>query len=240
MVIDMVGYGMDVPSAKGVVDACGQLKGLMAMRGGVGGGCSSCGPGSNTAVFRGYDASSACFKFPVSIENFQIAVEAEGKTLCIGRGGELRWCGKDEFMAVSHVWEHGWQGTSEDGVCSRTLDLLLDVAELFDLEWVWLDVALISGVKEVRATSVNSMGLVYSSAKVTVVWDRLLLAASSAASSPREVAFLIYLTDWMTRVWTMQEALLSSYLVFMFRDTYVKGPELTESLIDHAAEPALH
>ncbi len=72
-------------------------------------------------------------------------------------------------MAVSHVWEHGWQGNSEEGVCSRTLELLLDVAALFDLEWVWLDIVMISGVKEIRATSINSMNLVYSSAKVTVV-----------------------------------------------------------------------
>ncbi len=96
MVIDAVGYGMDVRGAKGVVDACRRLKGAMAMRGGVGGGCSSCGPGSNTAVFRGYDASMVgagagyCFQIPVSVENFQTAAEAEGKILCIGQGGELR------------------------------------------------------------------------------------------------------------------------------------------------------
>ncbi len=67
-----------------------------------------------------------------------------------------------------------------------------------------------------------------------------MLAASSAALSPRKVAFLIALSDWMTRVWTMQEALLSSYLMFMFEDTYVRGVDLIVSLIDHAAELPLH
>ena len=47
-------------------------------------------------------------------------------------------------MAVSDVWEQGWQGTSEDGACSKTLEALLEVAAQFDVEYVWLDIAMTS------------------------------------------------------------------------------------------------
>ena len=237
---------MSVQMAQGVIGAFGRLKKAMVVGTEVLIGCSSCGPGSNTAVFRGYHASDVddseprCNRIPVTLETFPITADTDGKILCIGHRGRLRWCGKDEFMAVSHVWEHGWQGKSGDGVCLQTLDFLLDVAARFNLRWVWLDVAMISGNREVRARSINSMSLVYSLAKVTTVFDHLLLAASSKLCSNREKAFLIAVSDWMTRVWTMEEALLSSNLSFVFGDEHIQAEDLMKSLIDHAEEKALH
>jgi hypothetical protein len=47
--------------------------------------------------------------------------------------GKLEYCDAGQFLAVSHVWDHGWQGVSEDGICSRVLDMLLNVAAEFKL-----------------------------------------------------------------------------------------------------------
>ena len=243
MVVDRQGYGMQVAEAEVVVEAWKRLSKALALRGEGSHRCSSCAPGSNTAMYRGDDistgSSDSCFRIPVCPIDSERPSATDDKILCIGHGGELRWCGPREFMAVSHVWEHGWQGTSEDGVCSKTLEALLEVAAQFDIEYVWLDIAMISAIKEIRAKSINYMNAVYSSAKVTVVWDRLLLAAYPA-SSAREKAVLIALSDWMTRVWTMQEALLSRNLVFMFGNTYIRGMDLIEISIDYAVKPELH
>ena len=72
---------------------------------------------------RGSSYDGHCSVIPVSVAP-NIDVVEEEKVLCIGAGGELHWCGKGEFMAVSHVWEHGWQGDSEKGVCNRVLDFI--------------------------------------------------------------------------------------------------------------------
>ena len=122
---------------------------------------------------------------------------------------------------MSHVWSHEWQGVSEDGICSRVLEMLLAVASSFGLEWIWLDVAMISGVEEIRTMSVNAMNRVYSTAAVTLVCDRLIL--SMKGGTDREKALVVSLSDWFTRLWTMQEALLSQKLVFLQQDGWWIG-----------------
>jgi hypothetical protein len=51
---------------------------------------------------------------------------------------------------------------------------------------------------------------------------------------------MVFLSDWMTRVWTMQEAILSWDLIFLFGDRLVRGEELLWTLIDEAPQPELH
>lgn len=238
MVLAMEGYGMQPQTSTSLINAYKRHEAMkiktVSKNIKV---CDQCRPGTNTYALQGSSYDDGCFFLPVSVaENSGIA--QSGKVLCIGAGGELKWCGKDEFMAVSHVWDHGWQGDSEKGICTRVLDMLLTIANLFGLEYVWLDIAMISNVKEVRVMSINSMNLVYSTAKVTVVCDRLLI--SMAGGSDHERCMAICLCDWMTRVWTMQEAILSQDLVFIFGDCQINGGELLSALIGSAIQPDLH
>jgi hypothetical protein len=50
----------------------------------------------------------------------------------------------------------------------------------------------------------------------------------------------LYLADWMTRIWTMQQALLSQVLVFLLGDCQMHGYELQRSMIVNASQPELH
>ena len=130
-------------------------------------------------------------------------------------------------------------GVSEDGICSRVLDMLLKVAAEFNLEWIWLDIAMVSDVQEIRIMSINAMNRVYSTAAITLVCDRLLL--SMKGGTDREKALAISLTDWFTRVWTMQEAILSKRLIFLQRDGYWMGRDLFMSLLHNCSEgPICH
>jgi hypothetical protein len=88
-----------------------------------------------------------------------------------------------------------------------------------------------------RISAISSMNFVYTASKVTVVFDRLLLSMKDG--SDRERVMAIFLTDWMTRVWTMQEALLSRDLVFLFGDCHIHSSELQSSMIYKASRPNL-
>jgi hypothetical protein len=238
MVISAEGYGMMIENSKSVIDGYKRLDESTTRRlpRGVEV-CDQCRQGTNTFTLQGTSYGGTCWVIPVNIAE-NTALAQGGKVLCIGDGGELRWCGEGKFMAVSHVWEHGWQGDSEKGLCKRVLDMLLHVASLFGLEWVWLDIAMISRDSGVRARSINSMDLVYSMAKVTVVCDRLLLSMNGGDF--RERVMMVFFSDWMTRVWTMQEAILSQDLIFLFGDRFLRGKELLRALIDEAPKPELH
>jgi hypothetical protein len=107
--------------------------------------------------------------------------------------------------------------------------MLLLVASLFGLEWVWIDIAMINREPISRSLAINSMNFVYNSSKVTVVFDKLLISMDEG--SDRERVMAMFLTDWMTRVWTMQEALLSKDLVFLFGDGHLHGHERKRSMI---------
>ena len=240
MVINLEGYGMTLESSNSLIQGYIRLGSSIRHPNPDPQGaefCNQCCPGTNTFALQGSSYEGCCHFVPIITQSYVNLVEKE-KVLCVGAGGELRLCGKDQFMAVSHVWEHGWQGDSEKGLCSRTLDLLLFVAGLFGLEWVWIDIAMISREPISRSLAINSMNFVYTSSKVTVVFDRLLMSMNGG--SDRERVMAVFLTDWMTRVWTMQEALLAKNLVFLFGDCHLHGRELKESMIHNSPQPNLH
>lgn len=129
--------------------------------------CDQCKPGTNTFTYYGGKYERCCDRIEVRLAGRPLHIGE--RVLCIAANGGVDYCAKGEFMAVSHVWEHGWRGVSEDGICSRVLHMLCKTASQFGLSWIWIDVAMISGVREIRALSVNSMHRVYSSAAVTLV-----------------------------------------------------------------------
>ena len=191
--------------------------------------CDQCKPSTNTYAWAGSTYFGACHRICIQVSDFLYKLKDDDKVLCIGSGGRLKFCDSGEFMAVSHVWSHGWQGVSEDGICSRVLSMLLKVAADFGLGWIWLDAAMISGLPDIRAMSVNAMNLVYTSAKITLVCDRLLL--SMRGGTAREKAYAIAVSDWTTRVWTMQESLLSKNLVILQNDSWWRAEDVLESLV---------
>lgn len=177
--------------------------------------CNQCKPGTNTWSYCApYNIrQSDCHRVSV---DFNIKTKENGKVLCLGRNGATKYCAAHEFMAISHVWSHGWQGSAEDGICSRVLNMLLGIAATkFNVQWIWLDVAMISRDKTVRAMAINSMDAVYSTAKATLVVDRLLLNFVPRAEDDKQTALAITASDWMTRLWTMQEAMLSQNLLIL-------------------------
>lgn len=191
--------------------------------------CPQCRRCTTTFAYCGpYEPGQACRRVTVNLADLPATLgtprttgdeagSAEGWPLCIGAGGALEYCAPGTFLAVSHVWEHGWKGSSEDGLCSRVLKLLLDVARRsFGLDYVWLDPALVSREPTRRSLAINAMRSIYSTAKATLVCDRRLVLLPEGCGD-REMAVAIAGCDWMTRVWTMQEGLLSGDVAVLRR-----------------------
>lgn len=74
---------------------------------------------------------------------------------------------------------------------------------------------MISRDKTVRAIAIDSMDTVYSTAKATLVVDRLLLSFIPRAEDDKQTALAIIASDWMTRLLTMQEVMLSQNLLIL-------------------------
>ncbi|KAF2152195.1 hypothetical protein K461DRAFT_268178 [Myriangium duriaei CBS 260.36] len=223
------GYGMS--QAPKLVDAYCQLQRSLTLSPGSPV-CDQCQPSTNTWAYCGPYGIDSCRRIPVGVASFSRQLTRDDQVLCIGRRGALKYCSSQSFMAVSHVWAHGWQGTSETGICSRLVDVLLDIAtRFFGVEWIWIDVAMISEEKVARTLAINSMDLVYSTAKATLVCDRLLINLDDC--SGQELALAIDAADWMTRVWTMQEAMLSKRLCILTRSRIVElAPETSKLVYD--------
>ena len=190
--------------------------------------CGQCAPGTNTFALRGpYLPRSTCAPTPIDIGRYSHKLIREGSddVLCLGRDGRLQYRPPGGYVAISHVWSHGWQGTSEDGICSRLLDLLIDTAESFQCSWIWLDIALISGLPQFRSRSVNAIPQVFRGAKKTLVFDRLLLSMDCHGISDYEMCLSIHVSDWKTRVWTMSESKTSAQLMFLWSNKHKElGP----------------
>ena len=169
--------------------------------------CLQCGPNTITYQLASTDYPNHCTR--IFLTDPCNSRSSTG-VLCVGRNGVTKFCRPGEFMAVSHVWAHGWQGSREDGICSTVLELLLNIARASGIEWIWLDVAMISSDPDSKALSINDMDSVYSTAAFTLVCDKLLAALEGANVLQKGCALTF--CDWNKRLWTMQEAMLSKSL----------------------------
>ena len=151
----------------------------------------------------------------------------------------------DQSYAVfSHVWADGFGCfKGEDGkgenklprcvlnMFSRLLTRIAilrggsgKVPELF-----WIDTLCIpeSHYMEERLTAIGQMHNIYTHADYTVVLDLSLMKVGfgSGYSNP---AMRITMSKWMTRLWTLQEAVLSRNIFFNFKDGICSMRDLEE------------
>lgn len=133
-----------------------------------------------------------------------------GGIYCIGEEGNVNLCHGGDFMAVTHVRAHGWLGSREDGICSRVIEMLTTIArKAFGLKWIWIDVALNSGDPRTKISS-EQFNWIYTNAKCTLICDIALLGSRCGNTLQKGQALIQ--SEWNTRLWTMQEALLSEDL----------------------------
>ena len=145
------------------------------------------------------------------------------------------------YAVFSHVWADGF-GTFNDrnemNLC--VLNMFSVILEQITLqragtgssmhELFWIDTLAIpvqQTYKTQRAKAITQMHNIYVHAKYTIVLDLGLMQATMGPgySSP---AMKITMSKWMTRLWTLQEAVLSKNLFFYFHDYIYSMSNLEE------------
>ena len=158
-----------------------------------------------------------------------------GEALCVNRLGRFS-IRRDGYAVMSHVWAEtrGWQGKAGFGAVSEDLRAKGIVFEHFlrffdrcEAQWLWVDFLAVPEdlesinestkreARELRMQVTNCSRGIYTRADKVVVLDGLLLRLDSA--SKIDVAVVLCLGWWMTRLWTFVEARLAKKLILKTR-----------------------
>ncbi|MCJ1395712.1 hypothetical protein MMC18_008598 [Xylographa bjoerkii] len=135
---------------------------------------------------------------------------------------------KVEYAIFSHVWADGFGNPDTNTLNTCVLDLFLQIFEDIKLErnqsrateYFWIDtLAIPVGIEYTaeRRDAIGQMHDIYTKASYTIVLDRSLmrLERGNGYAAP---AMKVTMCGWMTRLWTLQEALLSQDIYFNFSD----------------------
>lgn len=156
--------------------------------------------------------------------------------LCVDRQGTFS-IKSEGYAVMSHVWGEtmGWQrpdGWGPVDISLRKMGLsrthFLRFFDRCEEKWLWVDVIAMPEVLEnmsdarkteiekLRVGVINCLWSIYTKADKIVVIDTLLLRLSTR--SPVDVAAVICLSFWITRLWTFTETRLAKKIVIKTRD----------------------
>lgn len=97
-----------------------------------------------------------------------------------------------------------------------------------EISALWIDTLLVPLIQPLRQRTISSMGTIYRNSKAMIVVDRDLLSVKGPRTHR---ALQIWLSDWMTRLWTLQEGWMCLHKIhFAFQDRLVPIYELTQGL----------
>ena len=141
--------------------------------------------------------------------------------------------GVQSYIAISHVWSDGLGNPHANSLPKCQLRMLRQrVAELEDSEDIrssqclWLDTICVPVNSEsARGAAILAMRRTYSEARVVLVLDRGLLSVD-VPTSHEETLVRIFRSNWMTRLWTLQEAAVAPNLYFQFANQAVDFRDL--------------
>ncbi len=153
------------------------------------------------------------------------------------------------YAIFSHVWTDGFgslDGTNKTTVC--VLDMLSKMLEKVALqrsgkssaipELFWIDTLAIpveAKYAKERRQAIKQMHHIYTHAKYTIVLD-LSLMRTTVGPGYSNPAMKITMCRWMTRLWTLQEAVLSKNLFFCFSDRIFPMTQLEEMFPEEDSE----
>lgn len=131
-----------------------------------------------------------------------------------------------QYVAFSHVWSDGLMGTAEIGLPACQIGRLFNYATSFGTSLIWLDALLIPEERQTRKLAITKMSNVYRNASVTAVLDAGLASSSAEDLTVKACLMKIMTSAWYKRLWTLQEAILSSNLAILFEEGFALLPDL--------------
>ena len=132
--------------------------------------------------------------------------------------------GPGDYIAISHVWADGLGGATELGLnqcqAERLSRLCNLVTKTSGNAQFWIDSLCIPRVdRDVYIKALVGLRDVYINASSVLVVDKTIEDCTSSHSVENLYAH-IYLSAWMQRMWTYEEAVLAKQLVFVLKDGF--------------------
>lgn len=135
------------------------------------------------------------------------------------------------YIAFSHVWADGLGGTTDKGLNLCQVERIDKLCKSFmstlptttsATAWFWLDSLCIPARaldEDLYIKALVGIRDVYINASAVLVIDKSI-GECSVSTSTEELYAYIYLSAWMQRMWTYEEAVLAKSLVFVLKDGF--------------------
>ncbi|KAL6229196.1 hypothetical protein BDW75DRAFT_110239 [Aspergillus navahoensis] len=143
------------------------------------------------------------------------------------------------YIAISHVWSHGLGNPDYNALRACQLlqlnRLLQDAyhnhleseSQDTDKPYFWIDtLCLPLRPAQWRKAAIKQMRYCYENASAVLVLDRHLRRSTGYTPTKVELLLQIAISDWRSRVWTLQEAVFAKKLIFQFIDISAEADEL--------------
>ncbi|KAI8600573.1 hypothetical protein EDD21DRAFT_376784 [Dissophora ornata] len=127
------------------------------------------------------------------------------------------------YVAVSQVWFQGLFGQSSRKCGECILHYLRTACVSLGVRYAWIDTLCMPTGMDLRKKVIEQLRHIYLNAGATLVVDAGLI--STKARSVLDLSLAILLSDWSSRVWTLQEGVLASKLFFCVEDQVLSLPQ---------------
>lgn len=144
------------------------------------------------------------------------------------------------YIALSHVWADGLGNTKENSLPQCQLHHIYDLLTRFCTEqsaegdqkrpYLWLDTLCCPVDPEDKLLALAKMPEVYREASQVLVLDSSLTEIDCRHLQPIEVMSRVFSSNWIFRLWTLNEANLASKLWMQFRDGIVELGQVLSDL----------
>ncbi|MCJ1287549.1 hypothetical protein MMC26_006901 [Xylographa opegraphella] len=129
------------------------------------------------------------------------------------------------YIAISHVWSHGLGNPIENALPSCQIEHLFGLVTAIggDDVLLWIDTISVPIKPEHNRIAISRLRKVYSEARWVLVLDRHL---EQVGNHWLEMLLQVLASEWLTRLWTLQEGRLASALLFQFSHRAISVAEL--------------
>ncbi|KAF9431896.1 hypothetical protein BGZ76_011563 [Entomortierella beljakovae] len=128
------------------------------------------------------------------------------------------------YIAVSQVWFQGIFGQASRVCGECSLKFLSTTCNNIGIQHAWVDTLCMPKSKELRHEVVKQLKNIYLNAGATLVIDAGLMV--TVAKTVLDLSLVIFLSDWSSRIWTLQEGVLASKLLFCVKDQILSFPQV--------------
>lgn len=129
-----------------------------------------------------------------------------------------------QYVAISQIWFQGIFGQKSRKCGECTLQFLETACDQLGVRYAWIDTICMPSLDALRPRVVGRLREIYMNAGATLVIDTGLIATK--AKTVLDLSLAVWLSDWASRVWTLQEGVLASKLLFCVGNDVLALPQV--------------